>query len=287
MPASLAIDKAYARTAGGSGMDVTEKTFRYSHIFRNIGVPYFMFLFLVSILSYFARDMVILTVLGMTIAFGLFLLVLYRTSGIQVSDRGITQKTLLGSKSLDWEDIRQIYARGSSLRVQGDHVTLSISPRLYGAMEISQWINTKRPDLFKIRQIAWLERNNNRNITIMSIGLLLVVLSGLLYFYRDYLFVPGVVGPLLCALAAGNWYFSPRGMVLDGNRLIVRFQKRSVSYAAHDIAGIQASKTQQDQFRSVVVGFRDRHALDLSVFQQTPFITYPVLKKWHQKSVTR
>ena len=268
-------------------MDVTEKTFRYSHIFRNLGVPYFMFLFLVSILSYFARDLVILTVLGMTIAFGLFLVVLYRTLSIQVSDRGITQKTLLGNKSLDWEAIRQISARGSSLRVQGDHVNLSISPRLYGAMEISQWIQTKRPDLFKIRQIAWLERSNTKNIAILSIGLVLIILSVLLYFYRDYLFLPGIAGVLLCGYAAGNWYFSPRGLIIDRNSLIVRYQKRSLSYSAHDIAGIQASKTQQDQFRSVVVGFRDQNVLDMSVFQQTPFITYPVLKKWHQKSVTK
>lgn len=268
-------------------MDVTEKTFRYSHIFRNLGVPYFMFLFLVGILSYFARDMVIMTVLGLTIAFGLFLLVLYRTSSIQVSDRGITQKTLLGSKSLDWENIRQISARGSALRVQGDHMNLSISPRLHGAMEISAWINTKRPDLFKIRQVAWLVRNNTRNITVLAIGLMLVILTLLLYFYRDYLFIPGLLGLLFCGQALGNWYFSPRGLVIDRNCLIVRYRKGSVSYSADDIAGVQASKTQQDQFRSVVVVFRDQTALDMSAFQQTPFITYPVLKKWHQKSVTK
>lgn len=270
-------------------MDVTEKTFRYSHIFRNLGVPYFAFLLLVGILSYFARDVVILTVLGLTIAFGLFLLLLYRTLSIQVSDRGITQKTLLGSKSLDWEDIRQISARGSSLKVQGERVNLSISPRLYGAMEISQWINTKRPDLFKIRQIAWLERSNTKNIVILSIGLVLVVLAVLLYFYRDYLFLPGIAGLLLCGYAAGNWYFSPRGMVIDGNNLIVRYQKRSVSYAAHDIADIRVSKTQQDQFRSVVVvvAFPKQNVLDMSAFRQTPFITYPVLKQWRQRNVTK
>lgn len=268
-------------------MEVTEKTFRYAHIFKNIGVPYFMFLFLVGILSYFARDIVILTVLGLTIAFGLFLLVLYRTLNIQVSDQGLTQKTLLGSRSLDWEDIRQISARGSSLRVQGDHVSLSISPRLHGAMEISQWLQTKRPDLFRIRQIAWLERSNTRNIIYLAIGLLLVILSVLLYLYRDYLFIPGAAGLVFLGLAAGNWYFSPSGMVIDGNCLVIRYQKRSVSYAAHDIVDIRVSKTQQDQFHSVLVGFRNQTVLNLSVFQQTPFITYPVLKQWRHRNVIK
>lgn len=267
-------------------MNATEKTFRYSHIFKNLGVLYFMFLFLVSILSYLARDVVILTVLGITIAFGVLLLILYRTLSLQTSERGITQKTLLGSKSLAWEDIRQISAHGSSLRLQGDHVNLSISPRLHGAMELSQWISTKRPDLFKIRQIAWLVRNNTKNIAILSIGFLLMMLALLLYLYRDYLLIAGILGPLFCVYALGNWYFSPRGLIIDRNCLIVRYRNRNVSYSADDVAGIRASKTQQDQFQSVVVGFRDRNVLDLSVFQQTPFITYPVLKRWHEKNST-
>jgi hypothetical protein len=113
-------------------MQTADKTFRYSHIFKNIAVLYILFLFIVSVLSFFARDPVILTVLGVTIGVGILLLTLFRTSGIHISRGGITQTTLLGRRSLTWKEIRQVSSQGSSLCLEGGSAALSISP---GCME--------------------------------------------------------------------------------------------------------------------------------------------------------
>lgn len=268
-------------------MDATEKTFRYTHIFRNIGVVYFLFLLIVSFLAYFARDAVILTVFAVTLGIGVFLLVLYRTLSIQISDSGITQRTLLGRKSLAWADIRQISAQGSSLRLRGEQASITISPRLYGAMEIAQWLQNKRPGLFRFKHVARLVRNDTRTLPMFLVGSLFVLLSVLLYVFRDYLFLPGLLGLLFCGQALASWYLSPRSLAIDNNCLTVQYHKGSVSYSADDIAGVQAWMTQQGQFRSVVIGFRDRKVLNLSAFRQTPFITFPVLKQWHDQNVTK
>lgn len=265
-------------------METTEKTFPYLHIFKHIGVLYFLFLFIVGLLSYFARDSVILSVLGLTLAFGILLLTVHRTSAIQVSDRGITQKNLLSTKSLAWGDIRQISAHGSSLRLRGEHATISISPRHYGAKEITEWLQTKRPGLFRIKHVAQLERNNMRTMPMLLVGIVLVSLSLLLYLFKDYLFTAGLLGFFFCGQAIISWYLSPRSLTIENDCLTVRYHNRSVTYSADDIAGIQALMTQQEQFRSVVIVFRDQKVLDLSVFKQTPFITFPVLSQWHEQN---
>jgi hypothetical protein len=278
-------DNVFEQAAGGAGMDTTEKTFRYSHIFKYFGVLYFVFLAIVGLLSYFARDLVILTVLGITLGFGILLWILFRTYSIQVSDRGITQKTLLGTKSLAWGDIRQISAQGAALRIRGDHVTISISPRMYGSMEITQWLQTKRPGLFRIKHVAQLRHNSVWRMPVLWVGILQVILFLLLYIFRDYVsYLLGIVGLFFCGQALVSWYISPRSLVLEGNSIIVRYRNRSVSYSADDIAGIQAWMTKQGQFRSVVIALHNKKVLDLSVFQQTPFITFPVLSQWHEES---
>lgn len=269
-------------------MDVTEKTFRYSHIFNPIGVLYFVFLVVVSFLSYFARDVVILTALAVTIGFAILLLVLYRTLSIQVSARGITQRNILGTKSLAWAEIRQIFAQGSSLRLRGEHVSITISPRHYGAREITQAIQAKRPGLFRIKHVAQLVQKSLWTKPILLVGILQLVLFLLLYALRGYLsYLLGLVGLFFFGQALVNWYISPRSLVIHNNCLIVHYHNRSISYSADQIAGIQAWMTQQGQFRSVVIVFGDRKVLDLSTFRQTPFITFPVLKQWHDENVTK
>jgi hypothetical protein len=268
-------------------METTKKTFRYLHIFKHIGVLYFLFLFIVGLLSYFARDLVILSVLGLTLGLGILLLIIHRTSGIQVSDGGITQKNLLSTKSLAWGDIRQISAHGSSLRLRGEHATISISPRHYGAKELTEWLQTKRPGLFRIKHVARLERNNMRTMPMLLAGALLVLLSLLLYLFKDYLFSPGLVGLFFVGQALASGYLSPRSLVIENDCLTVHYHNHSVTYSADDIAGIRARMTEQGQYHSVVVVLRDQKVLDLSVFRQTPFITFPVLSQWHAENVKK
>jgi hypothetical protein len=152
-------------------------------------------------------------------------------------------------------------------------------------MQITQWLQTKRPGLFRIKHVARLEQNHRKTMPMLLVGSLLVLLSLLLYVFKDYLFLPGLLGFLFCAQAVVVWYLTPRRLVIENDCLTVQYHNRSVSYSANDIDSIRALMTDQGQYRSVVIVFRDQKVLDLSAFHQTPFITFPVLSQWHEENV--
>jgi hypothetical protein len=155
-------------------------------------------------------------------------------------------------------------------------------------MEITQWLQTKRPGLFRIKHVSRLEQNHTRMMPILLIGIIQVVLFLLLYIFRDYLsWLLGLVGLFFCGQALVSRYMAPRSLVIENDCMTVHYRNRSMSYSADEIAGIQAWMTEQGQFRSVVIAFHDQSVLDLSAFKQTPFITFPVLKQWHEQNVTK
>jgi hypothetical protein len=120
----------------------------------------------------------------------------------------------------------------------------------------------------------------------LAIGLLLIIVSLLLYFfnnsYMDIFMI--LIGLGNCGAALFTWYFSPRKIILENDCLIVRYiNNKSKSISADDIDAIQIGRTRQNQFKSVDVLFRNRGSvLPLTGFKQSPFIVYPVLRKWHQ-----
>lgn len=263
-------------------MESNEKTFRYSQI-KSLGVFYLMFLVLCVGAGWFVgiREFMFFAVL---IGLGVILLILFLTSSVTVSDSRITTRNLFGKKSLQWSDIRHVSSQGSSLKLhnQDGSSAVSINPMLDKSVEIFDLLYSKRPDLFGIKKNIPLLRSYRNNLITLAIGLLLVILALLLYFYKDYLLFAGLLGLLFCAQALLSWYFSPRRITLENDCLIVNYLNKSVSYSADDIAAIQMKKTPQNQVKSVVVIFRNQKAMEISGFKQSPFIIYPVLGKWHQ-----
>lgn len=267
---------------GGRNMETNEKIFRYSQI-KSLGVLYLMFLVLCVIggLIVGIREVMYFALL---IGIGVILLILFLTTSVAISDTGITTRNLLGKKSLQWSDIRQVSSKGSSIKLHNrDHsISLSISPRLDHSVEIFDLIYSKRPDLFSIKKNNQFLRSYRDNLISMVLGLLLIILSVILYFYNQYSFITGALGLLLCARSLYGWYSSPRWVTLENDCLIANYINRSYSISANDIAAIQIEKTKQNQFRSVAVVFRDTNTMEISGFKQSPFIIYAVLRKWHQ-----
>jgi hypothetical protein len=117
-------------------MESNEKVFRYSQI-KSLGVFYLMFLVLCVIAGLFVgiREFMFFAAL---IGIGLILLILFLTSSVTISDFGITTKSLLGKKSLQWSEIRHASSKGASIRLhnQDGSNTVSISPKLDKSVEI-------------------------------------------------------------------------------------------------------------------------------------------------------
>lgn len=264
-------------------MTSNEKTFRYSQI-QSLGVFYLMFLFVCVVAGLFVgiREFMFFAFL---IGVGVVLLVLFLTTSVKISDSGITRNTLLGKKSLLWSDIRHVSSQGSSIKLHNRDGTrtLSINPRMDGSAEIFALLYSKRPDLFSIKKNNPLLRNYRSDLTTLTIGVLLVILSLLLYARISYLDMTlGLLGLGYCGLAAYRWYSSPRKITLENNCLVVNYVNRSYSVSADEIADIQILKTRKNQLRSVAVISPDKKVIELSGFKQSPFIVFPVLSKWHQ-----
>lgn len=264
-------------------MEATEKTFRYSQV-QSLVVFYLMFLVVCVVTGWFVgiREFMFFALL---IGIGALLLILFLTTSIKVSDSGITTNNLLGKKFLQWSDIRHVSSQGSSLKLHNrdGSSTLSINPRLDGSVEIFDLLYSKRADLFGIKKNNPLLRNYRNDLTTLTIGVLLIILSLLLYSTISYWDIPlGLLGLWYCGMAVFRWYSSPRKITLENDCLIVNYVNRSYSVSAAEIADIQILKTRKNQFRSVAVISPDKQVMELSGFKQSPFIVYPVLSKWHQ-----
>lgn len=264
-------------------METYEKTFRYSQL-QSLMVFYLMFLVVCVVAGLFVgiREFMFFALL---IGIGAILFFLFLTTSVKISDSGITTYNLLGKKSLQWSDIRHISSQGSSLKLHNrdGSRTLSINPRMDGSVDIFDLLYSKRPDLFGIKKNNPFLRNYRSDLTTLTIGALLVILSLLLYARISYLDMTlGLLGLGYCGLAVFRWYSSPRKITLENDRLIVNYVNRSYSVSADEIADIQILKTRKNQFQSVAVISPDKHVMELSGFKQSPFIVYPVLRKWHQ-----
>jgi len=269
-------------------MEADEKTFRYSYVFKNLGVFYLMFLVSCVVAGWFVgiREFMFFAIL---IGVGVILLTLFLTFSVNVSNVAIKTRTLFGTKSLQWSEISRISSQGSSLKLHNHDGggTLSIDPRLDGSAEIFNLIFSKRADLFDAYKNDPISCSHKNNISTLVLGLVFIILSFLLYFYKNYFFVPGVLGLWLCIQSLINLYTNPRTITLENNRLVVNYLKKSISYSADDIASFQMGVSPQKQFVDVFMVLKDKRIMKMPRFKQGYFIFYPVLKQWHEIHTAR
>lgn len=268
-------------------METNEKTFRYTYTFKNLGVFYLMFLFsCVAAGLFMGQREFMFSFLPIMLGLGVILLIPYLSSSVTTSDLKISTRTLFGSKSLMWSEIGRVSSRGASLRLHSRKadVVLTVHPRLDGSAEIFNLIFSKRADLFDLYKNDPFSCSTTTTIGTLVMGLLFVILALFLYFYKNYFFVPGVLGLLFCIQSVTYLYINPRNITLENSRLIVNYVNKSISYSAGDIAAIQMGVTPQKQFVDVFMVLKDKRVMKMPRFKQALFIVYPVLKQWHEKA---
>lgn len=263
-------------------METTERTFRYSYIFKNLGTFYLMFLVLCVVAGWSVgiREFMFFAIM---IGSGAVLLIGFLTSSVSISDARITIRNLLGTKSLAWSDIERFSSRGSSARLHNydGNTILSINSRLDGYAEIFELLHHKRPDLFDIDKYRSIPHSVLNNVISILFGLFLAGLGVLGYVLGRDLTTTLIFGLIFSLIAFVNWYFSPRTITLGQNSLDIGYLRKVISYPIEDIASIDLGG-KRHPITSVFVIFRNRDFLQLSGYAQAPMVMYYVLKRWHQ-----
>jgi len=270
-------------------VETSEKTFRYTYVFKNLGVLYLIFLILIIIISLIGRETVFFICDGVMVFGGLIFVAIYLNTRVVVSETEITTKTILHTRSLMWSEIDSLSSRGTSLKLHGrdDGLSLTINPRMNGAADILDLILSKRPDLFTKIDNEHLLRPDVIGLIGMALGISMFVLAFYLYL-RDIalenLTCFFVVGLMFLLQGFFNWLSNVRNITLDEDQLTFHYPRKTVSIPVEDIESVQVIRTQWGQLKSVFLVLTNRGTVNIAGPRQSPFILYPVLKEWHERN---
>ena len=222
-----------------------------------------------------------------------FVIVLfYATSSVGISSEGITTKRLFGSKSLRWPEIGRVSMRGQVLRLHNhdEDMILSIDSQLEDYKEILDIIFSKRPDL--------LDESNNTVISaswlshFLTLGFGLFIAIGSVWLFSIFEESSRMYALLFLGLGLfimGSWFLSPKRIALEDKTLLLIYLFREVSYTAEEIGSISLEKirTRNGYIYFVQVNLASGKKIKLPTFEQGASLTHQILKKWHEKAVSR
>lgn len=225
---------------------------------------------------------------------GLSVLSLYgtlsSTYSVTVTEEEIIAKFLWRRNILIWGDLDKIIPKSNgsfSLLNRDGSTKVFISSQFKAYIELVNFINQKRPDLFYFDHDNHFSRTIIRNILVTITGFLVVGFAGLVV----YLILIGkgsllLNGNVILLIGLGiyflrGWSYSPQSFKLEDNTLIANYLYKKVSYSVNDISFIKLALIGNSY--SVLVILKTKRLIKVSGFQQGPFVTYFVLLQWYQK----
>ena len=268
-------------------MESDEQIFRHS--LGKLGLMALGVLFLGYAAFVIGRiDYFLVTLVG--IAF--IVLLLYATSSVRISSEAITTSRLFGSKTLRWREIARVSMRGQALRLhhRDEDVILSIDSQLEGYKEILDIIFNKRPDLVDESDNTVMSGSWISHFLVLGFGLFLVVGSVWLFsIFEESSRIYALLFLGLGVYILGSWFLSPKSIALEDKTLLLIYLFRKVSYTAKEIGSISLEKirTRNGYIYFVQVNLASGKKLRLPTFEQGASLTYQILKKWHEKAVSR
>lgn len=267
-------------------MQSVEKTFRYSYIFKNLGVIYLLFLGIGSwlILTFDGHLFFLFMLLGI----GVLAIIIYVTTSVTISDKEIAGRTMLGSRTLKWLEIGTIRSTNSSFKLintDGD-ISIRINSRLDGYAEIFNLLNRKRSDLFEYDKHNPFSRSVIGSIATVTIQLFLLIISiiNLIFnkeeFGRYALFIGVGISSIYFLF---NWFFSPQSITMKSNSLTIKYVHKTDLYSKDNIGSLSFRKGAA----TLNLKGNKNVTFSLSGFAQSPAVVYYVLQRWYQDSLAK
>ncbi len=229
------------------------------------------------------------------LAAGIFLFMVFAVISMStktiISDEEITTKTLLGTKTLRWNEISRTSGRGYSIKLHnfdGD-LTIAPSPNLNGYEEVVEWIGTKRPDLFASQEYNELRRGWEN---LIGIGIFLLIFLGLCAFLGfsmlqsqnnlENMLFPILFFLFIMGILAWTSLASPQYLSMQGKTLYIKYIFGEKTFTADEVASIGLTHTQTRNGKNyfIVLNLTNRKTIRLSGLAPNLPTAYLALKNW-------
>jgi Na+/melibiose symporter-like transporter len=226
----------------------------------------------------------------------IFLIVLYSmTIKTILSDSEISTQSLLGTKSLRWNEINRVSGRGYGIKLHnfdGD-VTVTPSQQLPRYEEIVELIGVKRPDLFNPLEYSEMKKGWSTWVSFAVFALILigtVIGFGVSFFNSPRttaaLFMPMLIAAVIFIVFFGLIFSSPQSLTLNGNSMFIKYLFSEKTMPADEIASVELRFTQTRNGKNyfILISQRNKKTLRISGLSPSLPIAYLVLKNWHKKN---
>lgn len=212
------------------------------------------------------------------------------TRSTSISNDGISVRTLLGERSINWSEIGSVSGRGNAIKLHnrdGD-VTVAPSPQLPGYAEVIEIIGAKRPDLFNPVEYSVMSRHWLSSLWFLVIGMILIGIGLSLYFDAG---TSETMMPLIFLAVVGlafiaSIFMSVLSLKLDGSSLTIRYLLGQTVLKPEEVGsiGLDIRQTRNGKSYHVFLFTNRNRTIRFSGIGPSLPIVYLVLKNWHQSS---
>ena len=221
---------------------------------------------------------------------GLIMLVsvFWLTRSTTISNDGISTRSLLGERHLNWSEIESVSGKGNGIKLHnrdGD-VTVAPSPQLPGYAEVIEMIGAHRPDLFNPAAYSEMPRNWFSSLLFLVMGAILIGIG--IYLYLDSSRTETMTPIIFLAVFGlgfvASIFMSVLSLKLDGPLLTVRYLLKQTALKADEVrtVGLDVKQTRNGKSYQVFMFTNHNRTIRFSGIGPSLPIVYLVLKNWQQ-----
>lgn len=208
------------------------------------------------------------------------------TRSTTISHDGISTRSLLGERTLNWSEIQSVSGRGNAIKLHnrdGD-VTVAPSPHLPGYPEVIEMIGAKRPDLFSPANFTVMSRNWLNSLLFLVGGVFIIGVGFYLYFESNETVMPILFLAVVCLGFAASIFMSVLSLQLDGSLLMIRYLLGTSSLRPNEVhsVGMNVTQTRSGKNYHIVMFTKNNRTIRFSGIGPNLPVVYLVLKNWHQ-----
>jgi hypothetical protein len=213
------------------------------------------------------------------------------TRSTTISNDGISTRSLLGERSLNWNEIDSVSGRGNAIKLHNRDrdVTVAPSPQLPGYPEVIEIIGAKRPDLFSPATYGEMSRNWLNSLLFLVIGMIIIGIGVFLYFdsSETETMMPII---FLAAVSLGfiaSILMSVLSLKLDGSVLTIRYLLTQTTLKSDEVrsVGLDVTQTRNGKNYNVLMLTNRNRTIRFSGIGPSLPIVYLVLKNWQHGRV--